>query len=66
MHRFTKILILAQCHLEPGMNRDKLADTLSRYWIYKPEHWDHVSDKQLDLIAGEVKAIVMAHRTGVL
>lgn len=64
--RFVKILNICQSHLQPGMNREALGDILSRHSIVKTIHWDRVSEQELEQIAQEIKAVAMAHRTGVL
>lgn len=64
--RFVKILNISQSHLQPGLNRDRLVDILSRHWIVQPINWDRVSEQELEQIAQEIKAVAMAHRTGVL
>lgn len=64
--RFVKILKISQSHLEPGMNRDRLDGVLLGHWISRPIHWERISEQELEQIAQEIKAIAMAHRTGVL
>lgn len=64
--RFVKILKISQSHLQPGMNRERLADILSGHLIHQPINWDRISEQELEQIAAEIKAVAMAHRTGVL
>lgn len=64
--RFVKILNISQSHLQPGMNRDRLDDILSRHCITQPVGWDRISEQELEQIVEEIKSLAMAHRTDVL
>lgn len=65
-NRFVKILKISQGHLEPGMSKDKLEVLLARFRVSQPINWDRISDQELDQMVEEIKAVVAAHRTGVL
>lgn len=48
------------------MSKDKLEVLLARFRVSQPINWDRISDQELDQMVEEIKAVVAAHRTGVL